>query len=756
MVKSHNSMNDKKERGDVSMRKVIANRTQAAGRAVEIPTLMLGIALVLGLMFVSQMSVPTAALASGVVNSCSNCHGYPPTDSATRDGTTGQFPGTHNTHTGTWYTTTDSRYGFNCEICHANPIYTTFGHQNDNVQVNLRWISFAGNIVQNGSVSGWGSYSRGTSFALSNQTTVNQVCTNTYCHSNGTGGAVNGIQVRPIEPNISPMWGTNTPGGPGCTPCHGHETGNPGNGAPWYTSGWKMATQNWGSFKANSHQAHAPSGAVCNKCHYTTTNTGNTITSVGNHIKMNYSVSAGTGISYTYTFTSTGGTCTTISCHGGGSMKWGTGAADCVSCHGGSFGKTLGGTSGWHTIRKVVGNDATADFNMSTIGNGTGSRHLYGASTVVKWDCIVCHRAGWATGGSIGKPNVSYHNNNTGITTTSGWIYLRNVDTTDESSGWAIDNVRWTTSDYASLDQFCVTCHDADGASQVQVNATNSGLIFGANTRSLTPFNSTDTAAGYVAGSTYSANAGQRTRVINIKDKFYPGTVQPLTGANGSTYNGNPSQHAVLGMRYGTTSSWATAAWVNYTLKKTGQSLQAVRETAILSCADCHVLDSGSGAHGGNTLYNMWGSSGASVVCVRCHAAAAYKAACSTAARMRHNADTGNIGTRTGYGLPTDASYNCYLCHGSWNQTDTVSRNASYGGIHGSWSSVAAYPALTTTTAYRFQPGTWRRSSNADFTSATTSTCYFAAGTTDNFSSCTSHAGANTTTTLNYLRPVKY
>jgi len=232
----------------------------------------------------------------------------------------------------------------------------------------------AGTSIQNGSVAGWGSYSKGTSFGRINTTSPASfgVCTNTYCHSNGIGGRINSIgQARPIENNISPLW-TSTPGRPRLYSCHGHETGNPGNGAPWYTSAW--LNNNWTTAKANSHQAHASSGTPCFKCHYTTTNTGNTITSVGNHIKMNYTVSPGPGITYTYAFTTNGGTCTSTSCHGNGNMKWGTGTADCVSCHSGpSFPKALS----IGTIRRVIGTGG--DFNIpSTWVTPVGSRHLTG------------------------------------------------------------------------------------------------------------------------------------------------------------------------------------------------------------------------------------------------------------------------------------------------------------------------------------------------------------------------------------------
>lgn len=40
-------------------------------------------------------------------------------------------------------------------------------------------------------------------------------------------------------------------------------------------------------------------------------------------------------------------------------------------------------------------------------------------------------------------------------------------------------------SDYADIDQFCLTCHDADGAAAINVNATNNGVNRSVSTRAL-------------------------------------------------------------------------------------------------------------------------------------------------------------------------------------------------------------------------------------------------------------------------------
>lgn len=141
---------------------------------------------------------------------CSDCHGNPPVDNASRVGlTTGQFPGSHGTHSGTGA----GQYGYACSKCHVNP--TAANHASGNVDMAVPINGNAG-----------ASYGRGTSFAVSNTTPfVGQTCTATYCHSKGTsvatGGAVSGA---------SPAWGQST----NCNSCHGTESGT--SGAPAYAN----------------------------------------------------------------------------------------------------------------------------------------------------------------------------------------------------------------------------------------------------------------------------------------------------------------------------------------------------------------------------------------------------------------------------------------------------------------------------------------------------------------------------------------
>ncbi|MSM41611.1 MAG: CxxxxCH/CxxCH domain-containing protein [Geobacter sp.] len=127
-------------------------------------------------------------------------------------------------------------------------------------------------------------------------------CSNTYCHSNGSSVATGSIPA-----NTTVRWGSPTLA---CNGCHGYP--------PAYANG---------SPKANKHGNHS---FGCNVCHSATTSDGATIIAPGgyygieNHVDKAYTVVAGGGASFTYAFATTGGSCTSISCHQGGNASWGS------------------------------------------------------------------------------------------------------------------------------------------------------------------------------------------------------------------------------------------------------------------------------------------------------------------------------------------------------------------------------------------------------------------------------------------------
>lgn len=562
------------------------------------------------------------------------------------------------------------------------------------------------------------SYTKGTSWPQSNvQPFTGGTCSNTYCHSNGTSVATGSIVNNP-----SPAWaGTVT-----CNSCHTAPP-NYANNTP----------------KKNSHEFHS---TLCQKCHNATTTDSATITGTANHANKAYNLVAESGQFNTYSFATGGGTCKTVTCHANQNGQWGVTTFACLDCHNRVITKTLG-TGG--TLRNV-----TTDFKRL-------SRHVSGGTATLiatKWDCIVCHMEGQeAAGTTQGHTNPTNHND------AGGLVNLRNVDF--PATGWAINNKSYDEQMRTDQDTFCMTCHDSDGAAGINVNATNNGLNL-APTRALTPFNTSDNLRN---GRDLFTT---RTRVIDVKGQFFAGT-----GGSGAGYNGNPSQHAVLGARYSANNvSWTAATWTAQVLKNTS-TMNVTRERARLHCSDCHLSE--VNAHGAANAWHMlqnrvvgdsttdFAMTGAAftsnaIVCWKCHNSAVYDPnVASTATRLSHDTDgdwgTGTYGTGAGESAKLGPA--CLLCHAG----------NGFGRIHGRGSAtdgdtVTYTPAGATGTysKYRFMPGAemeWEPGTggtDADWNSTTQGSCYFGAASTT-WSTCTQHDGASRTgNAVNYARPVKY
>jgi predicted CxxxxCH...CXXCH cytochrome family protein len=213
----------------------------------------------------------------GAAMTCTSCHGNP------------SASGSHTEHVAT--------YSYDCAQCHSGqvpPGVSTHVNGAIDTAINVSWSgTYNGDTIP------------GTGFSN---------CSDTYCHSKGTGGTSNPGETRGVSANTSPNWGGSTT----CGSCHG-EGGD--SGKPTYANG---------SLKANSHAKH---GMTCEKCHYSTTTTGNTVTDYTKHVNKLYEVNNSAG-TITYTYTATGGTCSALPCHG--SAQWGGPPIpmdDCKSCH---------------------------------------------------------------------------------------------------------------------------------------------------------------------------------------------------------------------------------------------------------------------------------------------------------------------------------------------------------------------------------------------------------------------------------------
>lgn len=189
-----------------------------------------------------------------------------------------------------------------------------------------------------------------------------------------------------------------------------------------------LVTNGTGTF--GKHIAHVQNtGIPCEKCHFHYENTAthmNGQLDTGNPgvllIYFDSTNPTGTWINDSGPST---GSCMSLNCHGPDTLDWyGTGAANfqnCSSCHSYSIG----------TRRRVTGSGGDFGSNSSIL-----SHHVTTSGDPVRDQCLVCH-------------DQSHH--------TAGTVRLRNADT-DAS-------IVYDPAVPASLEPFCLSCHDSDGAS---------------------------------------------------------------------------------------------------------------------------------------------------------------------------------------------------------------------------------------------------------------------------------------------------
>jgi hypothetical protein len=438
------------------------------------------------------------------------------------------------------------------------------------------------------------------------------------------------------------------------------------------------------------------------------------------------------------------------------------GFGTCVDCHNTSRTKTLGSGG---TIRKVTGSGGDFVRLSRHVSDGTSTE------IVTNHDCAVCHMEASTADAS---PSGDHNDPDPG----GGLVDLRDVDT--PTVGWSVDNKAMTEAMRTDVDTFCLTCHDSDGAAGIAVTGPHTAPAFAippSASEALSPFNDTDNFRNGRDG------LATRTRVVDVKSQFFAGT-----GGSGTGYNGNPSQHAVLGARYSTTNAnWLATNWTSHALRN-GTAINSARERARLHCSDCHLSE--LNAHGAQNAWHMLMDGQVNVynsdtpmgglsietnadinICYKCHNRDVYKGKSVTAgSRFTHSRDSNPFSSAYGFG--GDAALlgpPCLNCHAG----------DGYGRIHGRGSptdgdaltynpqNVAWPPTGTTYTKYRFMPGAWLRwqpgstGTDADWATVSTGTCYFS-DTASAWSECTKHQGRNGspgnggTATTNYGRPVRY
>jgi hypothetical protein len=401
---------------------------------------------------------------------------------------------------------------------------------------------------------------------------------------------------------------------------------------------------------------------------------------------------------------------------------------ECIVCHNGD---PTPGTG--YVTRDVVGGDFTQ-----------ASRHIFGG-TPTNWDCIVCHREGdenaaQAPGGVVA--NTAFHQN--------AMVDMRNVDS--PGTGWVWDKNNTSDAMYTDMDAFCMHCHDSDssrgaglgGASGIAVATGDDGVNLSPTMdERMKPYNSSDGLDQGTGGGTKFLAGYERAAVLDAYGQYDPS---------------NPSHHAVRGRAYSShDADWGDNAWVDTTLKS-GQSLRVVYETARLHCADCHTVD--QAAHGGPNGFMLQESS-IDATCYNCHSEQVYQeSGALSGSRWPHDGpDSGNFfntGNSAKIGeYRSNPGSICLNCHGGRiGEGGTFIGYDGYGGIHGLPSGVDTRSGEE---RYRFQGGSYMSHSPGSWTTtAGSNTCYFAAGSSQDWSNCTRHNDTETgsrTPTMNYDRP---
>ena len=331
---------------------------------------------------------------------CSSCHGYPPVTSMPGGptGLVGPIAGqTQPLPTGSTSAGAHAKHaiapptglGYACVVCHYNGMPATPLLGNNKIQIGFNIPLYGGSYSVGGTYDG-AALSAPYTYEGTNSTSVTtggaKTCSSIYCHSDGTS-----VSSGATPNGMSPAW--DSPSLFACTGCHGFP--------PSYTNGQP---------KANSH-SHTQS---CHFCHYGTTTDGTTITNPALHANGVYNIQPdpsatfnGVPVSFTYTYDQNGGTCSAISCHGGGTLSWGAvlTPADCAVCHTSSphaLSIPMGSTTcqGCHTEHGFIPVAATCNVCHSSppIAPFTTTQvnalapYMHGAySTIPDATCVSCH-----------------------------------------------------------------------------------------------------------------------------------------------------------------------------------------------------------------------------------------------------------------------------------------------------------------------------------------------------------------------------
>jgi predicted CXXCH cytochrome family protein len=449
-------------------------------------------------------------------------------------------------------------------------------------------------------------------FFLINELFIQDLCYS--CHDGVTATEV----LTHINPTKGPWQGRDYDGNGQdivCVDCHDPHTqlsalgqkfvgfaDNVGNNILRQTPGGQRAILYDSTGLRGSYIKNNPDNGMCEVCHSATT----TFT-FGDDTDTHY----GNG---------TGQACIACHAHDVGFQPSGS---TCVECHSQSAGSRRQITD--NVPASTTGEFGTA-FTSHHVNDGTG------AEIATRWDCVVCHAEGDVL---TGEPDdVNYHQQN--------GVQLKNVDT-----GAVLAD--WPTLTAAQRSQFCLSCHDTNGATIVAARVDPDP---DATTDPLNPFNDGLTNAHEPDGFDGTPAPHSRTRVIDVNAQFN---------------TANTSHHAVLGAAYGSPTPFGSSV---------DNAIQGVRIDlawdSTLNCEDCHygtatTMLSGHGTanaryflrdlNGNDTL-----ATGSNANCFRCH-----NPSDSVSVFPEHDKGNHVDDSLTIHGIW------CLSCHGG----------GTWGGIHG-------------------------------------------------------------------------
>jgi predicted CxxxxCH...CXXCH cytochrome family protein len=684
---------------------------------------------------------------------------------------------------------------FSCATCHNGYTETsvvTGTHVNKTIE-----LSFSG------------TYASGTTYSQGNGPVGNGFgsCSTSKCHGQGVPVWGGGLYSATVQ----------------CENCHGSASTSPfystaaSGVAPTKVTSVTDTKVGAHTNHLNSATVGLSSNVACTECHGTVTALTNPATHMNGTTTFTWGTLAKTG---SLSPGITTGTCSNVYCHGaampGGDTTgsdrtplWTDSAflsasldpASCGRCHGFPPSTASGHPSvtaptsfptsscNCHANISTSGNSFTSIFvNKALHINGiyepaaSGCKGCHGSgaakdvqtefaknshhinktwANITDADCVVCHAEGSISGGSVSVV-ANKHGNDTG---TKGVVDLYNADNrstiysltlTDLTAKSAAGNTANTT-----LDTFCFSCHDSNGATAVTIA---SGFTGTATNTATNPFSE-------VVGTSDLRNSYDQ-----VKKTF--GAAPASLNVYDAFATSNYSNHAVRAARYTTAtlstpySSLKQAGLLSTSVQIfSGQGTAGVADNSQLHCNDCH--STGYSSHGSANEYLLQTATEenpttehlatTSYVCAKCHNSTKYTSGGhgpTNGGDWQPQSNTTAVGaaarianTAKGFGHATGIA--CLNCHDG---------DVGYGGIHGFPNAIYTDGGGRSQNKRRFMPGaglykyapsTSVAGDGAWDMAAPDNKCY-TIGTETSMSGCTQHSGGTNDGVRATRRPITY